>query len=305
MRLAAFDLEIAKEIPEAVENWLSVAPPGISCAAVALSDDQGRPHLWQGVPRMTQQECRSMVRDLQGLASDGYTFLTWNGCGFDFAVLAMESGMYTECTELALNHVDLMLRVTFEKGWYLSFQKALRGARLEGKLQSVTLSDGTVLDGMDGSKVPKLWAACEYAAVLDYLRNDVVQLLRLAHAIQRTKVIRWTSDRGNPQQVFVERMLTVRECFDIPEPDVSWMKDPPTRQQFVQWMRPSPTVDKSAPARMLTTRFRAGDRVRHSRFGEGMVLSSKLLGDDEEVTVVFEDVGAKRCLTSFADMEKL
>jgi len=57
--------------------------------------------------------------------------------------------------------------------------------------------------------------------------------------------------------------------------------------------------------RVTAARFRAGDRVRHSQFGEGIVLTSKLLGDDEEVTVVFEDVGPKRCLTSFADMEKL
>ena len=237
MKLAAFDLEIAKEIPENVESWASVAPLGISCAAVALEDHQNRPLLWQGVPQMTPVECQAMVREFQRLAREGYTFLTWNGCGFDFEVLAMESGMHSECSELAMNHVDLMLRVTFEKGWYLGFQRALKGAGLEGKLETVTLSDGTVLEGMEGSMAPRLWAAGEHAAVLEYLRSDVIQLLRLADAVQRKKAIRWTSDRGNPQEVFIDRLLTVRECFDIPEPDVSWMTDPPSRQQFVEWMR--------------------------------------------------------------------
>jgi DNA helicase-2/ATP-dependent DNA helicase PcrA len=52
-------------------------------------------------------------------------------------------------------------------------------------------------------------------------------------------------------------------------------------------------------------RFRVGDRVSHPQFGEGMVLSSKMLGDDEEVTVIFEAVGVKRCLVSFAEMRKI
>jgi len=306
VRLAAFDLEIASEIPEGVQNWRNAAPPGISCAAVALADHEDRPLFWVGVPQMTHSECRSMVRDLQRLGTDGYTFLTWNGCGFDFAVLALESGMYAECTELALNHVDLMMRVTFEKGWYLSLQKALRGAGLEGKLESVILSDGAVLSDMDGSKAPKLWAAGEHNAVLQYLRSDVVQLLRLAHVIQRRNVIRWTSDRGNPQEVFVDRLFTVRECFDIPEPDVSWMTDPPTREQFVRWMRLSPMSDSSPVTSTIAgPSFRSGDRIRHVRFGEGVVLKSWLVGDYEEVKVIFDSVGAKRCLVSFAEMRKI
>jgi DNA helicase-2/ATP-dependent DNA helicase PcrA len=59
-------------------------------------------------------------------------------------------------------------------------------------------------------------------------------------------------------------------------------------------------------ARPVTAaRFSAGDRIRHPQFGEGIVLNSKLLGDDEEVTVVFETLGAKRLLTAFTDLEKI
>jgi DNA helicase-2/ATP-dependent DNA helicase PcrA len=60
------------------------------------------------------------------------------------------------------------------------------------------------------------------------------------------------------------------------------------------------------PPQLITAaRFCAGDRVRHPQFGEGIVLNSKLLGDDEEVTVVFESLGAKRLLTAFTDLEKI
>jgi DNA helicase-2/ATP-dependent DNA helicase PcrA len=51
--------------------------------------------------------------------------------------------------------------------------------------------------------------------------------------------------------------------------------------------------------------FRAGQRVRHPTFGEGIVIESRLRRDDEEVSVVFEDGGIKRLLTSFARLEKI
>jgi DNA helicase-2/ATP-dependent DNA helicase PcrA len=62
---------------------------------------------------------------------------------------------------------------------------------------------------------------------------------------------------------------------------------------------------RSPPQPTTIARFRAGNRVRHPQFGEGIVLNSKLSGEDEEVTVIFESVGAKRLLTNFADLEKI
>ena len=52
-------------------------------------------------------------------------------------------------------------------------------------------------------------------------------------------------------------------------------------------------------------RYRDGDRVRHGRFGDGIVLTSKLTRSDEEVTVVFADptVGRKTMLASMAHLD--
>jgi DNA helicase-2/ATP-dependent DNA helicase PcrA len=51
--------------------------------------------------------------------------------------------------------------------------------------------------------------------------------------------------------------------------------------------------------------FRDGDRVRHGRFGDGIVVTSKLTRSDEEVTVAFRDasVGRKTMLASIAGLE--
>ena len=234
MKFAAYDLEIAKDLPED-GKWQDVAPLGVTCAAVAFSDDV-EPIFWKGIPKMSQEECQQMVLKLQEIVNSGYTLITRNGCGFDFSVLAQESGLIKECGELALQHVDLMLVVTFTRGWYLSLQKALLGAGLKGKRKSVTLSGGTVLDDMGGIKAPKMWLDGEYNAVLSYLKDDIVELINLAKIISKVKEIRWRSNNGNLMSVPVPHFPTVIECFDIPEPDVSWMTDPPTRKQFIEWI---------------------------------------------------------------------
>jgi DNA helicase-2/ATP-dependent DNA helicase PcrA len=51
--------------------------------------------------------------------------------------------------------------------------------------------------------------------------------------------------------------------------------------------------------------FRDGDRIRHARWGDGIVVTSKLTRTDEEVTVAFKDpsVGRKTMLASLANLE--
>ncbi len=52
-------------------------------------------------------------------------------------------------------------------------------------------------------------------------------------------------------------------------------------------------------------RYRVGERVRHTRFGEGIVVEARNTGDDQELTVAFEEVGLKRLLASLAPLERL
>ncbi|MEO5705092.1 MAG: UvrD-helicase domain-containing protein [Candidatus Limnocylindrales bacterium] len=52
-------------------------------------------------------------------------------------------------------------------------------------------------------------------------------------------------------------------------------------------------------------RYRDGDRVRHPRWGDGIIVSSKLTRSDEEVTIAFRDpqIGRKTLLASLAGLE--
>ncbi|MHB9033842.1 MAG: ATP-dependent helicase [Anaerolineae bacterium] len=51
--------------------------------------------------------------------------------------------------------------------------------------------------------------------------------------------------------------------------------------------------------------FHAGEKVSHAVFGQGTVISSSAVGDDEEVSVVFEQAGLKRLMASFAKLTRL
>ena len=57
------------------------------------------------------------------------------------------------------------------------------------------------------------------------------------------------------------------------------------------------------PASVTSTKFRAGTRIKHSTWGEGIVLDSKIQDDDEIVDVVFESVGIKRLSASLANLK--
>jgi len=73
------------------------------------------------------------------------------------------------------------------------------------------------------------------------------------------------------------------------------------------------SVSGSAPAPARPARpvipgerqFRDGDRVRHGRWGDGIVVTSKLTRSDEEITVAFKDpsIGRKTMLASLANLE--
>jgi len=70
------------------------------------------------------------------------------------------------------------------------------------------------------------------------------------------------------------------------------------RQQAQTWTLPAP----NRPAPIIEARFRAGSRVKHSAWGEGIVLDSRVQDGDEIVDVVFESVGIKRLAASLANL---
>lgn len=114
--------------------------------------------------------------------------------------------------------------------------------------------------------------------------------LYLVHAFRRTMY-------GESQVSVPSRFIT-----DIPAHLMLGRKEAVGEEERrYRWQIQWPTT----PEPVVRVQFEAGDRVRHRLFGEGIVIESKIMGDDEEVTVAFEAKGIKRLLASFAKLEKL
>src|SRR5450756_1334320 len=109
----AFDLETAKVLPPQAGDLLAHRPLGIACAAAVVAGE-AEPLTWHGMQdgkpsaQMSRAEVCSMIEQLKSFVDKGSTLVTWNGLAFDFDVLAEESGLPSDCAELALGHVDMM-----------------------------------------------------------------------------------------------------------------------------------------------------------------------------------------------------
>lgn len=61
----------------------------------------------------------------------------------------------------------------------------------------------------------------------------------------------------------------------------------------------------AAKKNTVAAELNTGDRVRHSTFGEGTILSSKVMGNDKLLEVAFDTIGTKKIMANFARLIKL
>lgn len=226
----AIDLKISKTIPGDFNRWKFLRPVGISCAATNLGyqganiylsrDPQGRI-----LGKMTRSNLIGLVRDLEQAVKDGWSIVTWNGLGFDFDILAEESGCWEICRDLALNHYDIMYHFFCLKGYALGLDKAARGMGLPGIQTDLT-----------SELAPLAWRQGRYEEVLDINSQNVRCTLEMADLISEKQYIAWTSNSGQYQQVrFPGGLLPVWKANELTEPDTGWMSNPRSRNEFMGW----------------------------------------------------------------------
>ena len=68
-------------------------------------------------------------------------------------------------------------------------------------------------------------------------------------------------------------------------------------------------IDKStyraSQAPRLTDTYTKGERVRHKKFGEGMIIGVNDKGDDIQLEILFDNVGTRTLMASFAKLKKI
>jgi hypothetical protein len=229
-KYCAFDIEIAKNMSDGMQEWHSQRPLGISCASTLTSE--GQPILWYGktpggqpTERMTPADALGLVSYLEKISGQGFTILTWNGLGFDFDILAEESGEKNGCKKLAMNHVDMMFHIFCMRGHPLALEKAAQGMGVPGKTA-----------GMSGALAPQYWAEGKHEEVLEYVAQDTRATLGVAQAVENQKALKWFANSGTLQRVpFPNGWLSVAEALKLPQPYVKGMNNPLSRHHFTGW----------------------------------------------------------------------
>ena len=226
----AFDIETAKILPENFGDLHDHRPLGITCMATWCSDESKAQTFYSKnedgspAPQMTKEDVAAFVEHLKTKLQEGYTIITHNGLGFDFVIVAEESGKIDDCRDLAMTHVDMMYHFFCGKGFGIGLNAA-------GKAIGVSKPAD-----VDGSVAPVLWKEGDYQTVLDYVAQDCRLTLDVAEASEKAKKISWITKRGTISHFELpDGWLTVEEAYLLPEPDTSWMDKPWPRSQFTEW----------------------------------------------------------------------
>ena len=225
----AFDLETVKPFPTG-ESWTLHRPLGIACAVTATHDDLRTWHSSEPddspADRMTPERAAQLVDFLQERSREGHTIVTWNGTGFDWQILAEESGRLQDCRELALNHIDMMYHLFSIKGFPLSLSAAAEG-----------MAVGEKAGGISGYDAPGLWARGERQMVIEYCQQDARLTLSLAVACQNQRRLEWIARSGRPNELQLPQgWFPVHAASQLPLPDTDWMRDPMSRRDFDAWL---------------------------------------------------------------------
>ncbi len=100
-----------------------------------ISRISGIPSTPTGRPlrRSSARDTSQLLDFLSSQVAAGFTILSWNGLGFDFDILAEESGRHDLCRQLAVTHVDLMFHVFCEKRFAVGLDAAAKALCSRGQ----------------------------------------------------------------------------------------------------------------------------------------------------------------------------
>lgn len=233
MKYAAFDLEIATDLPEG-DDWHSARPLGITCAGVATESDvrtfPGAIRLGEYNPQMSQTECASLVCHLATQhVVHGRKVVSWNGLGFDFDVLLEESHCPAILARLVPDHVDIAFAMLCDKGFMCGLNAAATGMKV-----------GEKMEGVHGKDAPSMWKKGreQQDIVLEYVGQDARITGLVYEAVTELGYLEWIAKSGRPNKWKIPRsgIPTVREAIGRPLPNTSWMTNPWPREKFSKWL---------------------------------------------------------------------
>jgi len=229
-KYCGFDIETAKILPEDFDDLHDHRPLGISCAAIWREDKERAEVFYSknsddnAAEKMSANDLSTFIDLLIDKSRQGYTIVTHNGLGFDFDILAEESGRFDDCRDLALNHIDMMFHFFCGKGFPIGLNAAAK---------SIGISKP---EDIDGAIAPQLWKDGKHQQVLDYVAQDCRLTLDIALTSEKNKKITWITRKGSTSSFALPvGWLSVTDALNLPLPDTSWMDNAWERSKFTAW----------------------------------------------------------------------
>jgi len=205
----AFSVEISNVIPEG-SDWEEARPFKFLCGTIVNDTIT------------TYLDIEVFCDTLYELSGHGNLY-SWNGVGFDFVVL--HDGGIELKKGIVLNHYDMMFDFFCRHGYPVKFTNVLRGF---GRYEDA--------EWLDKTKKDKDFVDYEKIAV-EYGQRKTMLILDTLRRCQDGAGILWVSNEGKRKMETIDRFRTVEECLELPEPDVSWMREGGlTRNRFVGWL---------------------------------------------------------------------
>jgi DNA helicase-2/ATP-dependent DNA helicase PcrA len=152
--------------------------------------------------------------------------------------------------------------------------------------------------GMEEGLLPHMRSYDDPAQMEEERRLCYVGMTRSKERLYLVRAFRRSLGGHNPPSRFLadipSHLITIQEPVEV---------SPGIRSESARERSAFAAPQEERPQRPDVS-FAAGDHVRHSKFGEGIVVSCEPSGGDQMVVVAFKgDAGIKRLLLSFAPLE--
>jgi DNA helicase-2/ATP-dependent DNA helicase PcrA len=223
-----------------------------------------------------------------------------------------------ELRRLALEYSTRTLEEFLENVALVSDQDTIAGGNVPTLLTlhaAKGLEFGTVfIVGLDDGILPHSRSFDEPESMEEERRLFYVGITRAKDKLYLVRAIQ-RGGRGSQEETYPSRFLD-----DVPAdllvgktrtgrsihgklPETRWAEPAETKWQAYRSPHSHPRSQGERGAGVREIKYRAGTRVEHPSWGEGMVLDSKVQDNDEIVDVVFNHVGIKRLSASLANLK--
>ena len=164
------------------------------------------------------------------------------------------------------------------------------------------------IPGFEDGIFPSIQAAMDHEELEEERRLAYVGITRAKERLYcvhvRERLI-YGKTQFNPRSRFIDEIP--EELVDlgyIPKPDpetVAKVKKPTISPEFFKKADLASNVGRAETAEQ----FEPGDRVRHYNFGEGEILSAKPMGADIMYEIMFDNVGTKKLMATYAKLKRV